>query len=270
MKISKLQFRDRVFQINPNLKNIPRGYKRIENKIILRNNNILSEELGEAILVAYSWCTGVFQHLTTIGENRRPKLIHLAGDSNTIVTHNENYVKYYLDISKITFSGGNRTLRKRLVDEIKDGENLLDMFAAVGNLSIQVAVHRNINAILIEKDPYTYSFLKKTIEINKIQNTKIENIDCKDIEIENWADRIFMGYHNVTKTHIKAAIQACRLNTIIHLHPLAAKNNHTEWIDKYTSWINQFGVKVVSHSTRTIKNYSPNLDHIEVILTIQK
>ncbi len=270
MKISKLQFRDRIFQINPNLKNIPRGYKRIENKIILRNKNKLSNELGEAIMVAYSWCTGVFQHLTTIGENRRPMLIHLAGDSNTIVIHKENHAKYYLDIAKITFSGGNRTLRKRLVDEIKDGENLLDMFAAVGNLSLQVIVHRNIKAILIEKDRYTFSFLKKTIEINKIQNAEIRNIDCKDIEVENWADRIFMGYHNVNKTHVKAAIHACRSNAIIHIHPLASKNNQNEWINEYTNWMHQFGVEVLSHSTRIIKNYSPNLDHIEVILTIQK
>ena len=246
MKISKLQFRDRIFQVNSNLKNTPRGYKRIENKIILRSDNILSKQLGEAVLVAYPWCTGVFQHLTTIGENRRPELIHLGGDSNTIVTHTENHAKYYLDISKITFSGGNRNLRIRLVEEIKEGVNLLDMFAAVGNLSLQVAFHKNINAKLIEKDPYTFSFLKKTVELNKLKNIEIDNIDCRDLKIENWADHVFMGYHEVNKFHMKSAIQACKNEAVIHIHPLAKKNNFTEWVDEYTRWISELGVKVVS------------------------
>ncbi|KKL12699.1 hypothetical protein LCGC14_2533170, partial [marine sediment metagenome] len=51
--------------------------------------------------------------------------------------------------------------------------------------------------------PYTFSFLEKTVKINKIKNIEIMNIDCKDAKIENWADHVFMGYHNVNKNHLR-------------------------------------------------------------------
>ncbi|MHA2097478.1 MAG: hypothetical protein ACW99A_02220 [Candidatus Kariarchaeaceae archaeon] len=265
-----MQFRDRILQINPNLGQIPSGYKRIENKIILRHESELDEDLGKAVLVAFSWCTGVFQHLNTHGENRRPELKYLAGEKNTVVTHHENYTKYRLDISKITFSGGNSFLRKRLKNEISDGENLLDMFCAVGNLSLQVLKHKKVNGILIEKDPYTFQFLEKSIELNQIANCKIYNIDCSDLKFDNWADRILMGYHEINKNHLEAALKASKDRSIIHIHPLAFKQNYDEKVNEYIGWINSLDIKVLNYNVRKIKNYSPNLDHIEIVLSIQK
>jgi tRNA wybutosine-synthesizing protein 2 len=265
-----MPFRDRILKINPDLSNIPNGYKRIENKIILRHQNELDTDLGKVILTVYPWCTGVFQHLNTYGENRRPELKHLAGEKNTIVTHTENFTKYHLDISKITFSGGNSNLRKRLIQEVKAGEHLLDMFSAVGNLSLQVLKHKKVDAILVEKDPYTFKFLEKTIALNNIKNCETLNFDCIDIEVENWADRVFMGYHDVNESHMKAAIKACRALAIIHIHPLAFKGEYNSKIEEYVGWINNLNVRVVNQTARKIKNYSPNLDHIEIVLSIQK
>lgn len=256
--------------VDPSITHAPKGYKRIENKIILRHKVLLSEKLGIAILKSYPWCTGVFQHIKTLGENRRPKLQHLAGEKNTIVIHTENKTKYILDISKITFSGGNRELRKRLVDEVADGENILDMFAAVGNLSMQVLKQRNVNGILVEQDEYTFSFLNKSIVLNKLSNVDILNLDCRSIEITNWASRIFMGYHNVAESHLIRALDASKKFVIIHIHPLAQKNNYSEFTNKYHSWIRNYGARIIDTEVRKIKSYSPNLDHIEIVVSIEK
>lgn len=270
MNLNKLSFRERVLFVDPSIKHVPMGYKRLENKIILRYKNLLSENLGIAVLKSYPWCTGVFQHINTLGEKRRPELRHLGGEKNTIVTHSENKTKYVLDISKITFSGGNRELRKRLVDEVSDGENILDMFAAVGNLSMQVLKHRKVNGILVEKDKYTFSFLKKSVVLNKLSNVNIHNLDCRNIEITNWANRILMGFHNVAESHLKRALDASKNFVTIHIHPLALKNNYSEFSNKYHSWIKNYGARIIDTDVRKIKSYSPNLDHIEIVVSIEK
>ncbi|MCE7735284.1 MAG: hypothetical protein GPJ54_10430 [Candidatus Heimdallarchaeota archaeon] len=268
--MNKLSFRERVLLVDPSIEHVPMGYKRLENKIILRHKTLLKENLGLAVLKSYPWCTSVFQHINTLGENRRPELRHLAGDENTIVTHTENKTKYVLDISKITFSGGNRELRKRLVDEVSDGENVLDMFAAVGNLSMQVLKHRNVNGILVERDDYTFSFLNKSIILNKLTNVDIHNLDCRDIEITNWANRIFMGYHNVAESHLKRALDASKELVKIHIHPLALKNDYSEFSSIYHTWIRNYGARIIDTEVRKIKSYSPNLDHIEIVVSIEK
>lgn len=259
-----------MLHFDPSLQHLPNGFKRLENKIILRHQTELDKKVGLAVLKSYPWCTGVYQHITTTGENRRPKLVYLAGEHNTVITHTENKTKFILDISKITFSGGNRELRRRLVAEVTDGENILDMFAAVGNLSLQILKHRNIRGILIEKDAYTFSFLRRSVELNKLTNVDIHNIDCRELTIQNWADRVFMGYHNVSETHIAKALEACKKTAKIHIHPLARKNNYSEFSHKYHKWIKDLGSTIIETEVRKIKSYSPNLNHIEIVVSIEK
>lgn len=264
-----MKFKDLILSMDPSIEDIPAGYKRIGDKVILRYGKLLRTPVGIAVMQAYPWCTGVFQHLTTIGEARKPQLINLAGDQQTIVTHKENGCFYKIDIENITFSGGNRGLRKRLAETVTDGENLLDMFAAIGNLSLQPIVKRKINSILIEKNAHTYEYLLQTLIANDI-STKTYNEDCRNVNISSWADRIFLGYHNVDRSHIQAAIESAKKHAILHLHPLAKPGNYQEWSEKYCSWIKDFGAEASVTNIIKIKNYSPGLHHIEVVISINR
>ncbi len=243
---------------------IPKGFQRTGSILILRSNHKLDERIGEACLNIYSWTTGVFQHVSTQTEGRIPKLIYLAGQRNTETIHIENGVKYVLDIEKITFSQGNSNLRKRLINEVNDGENLLDMFAAVGNLSLQPILYKTINFHLIEKQPYTYKFLLKTLKINDVTRGITQNIDCRDITIKNWADRIFMGYHDVNEEHLTSALKALKQNGIIHLHPLVKNHDVSEWIEYYSKIIEANNYSIIDVTSYTVKKFSPGLEHTEI------
>ena len=50
-----------------------------------------------------------------------------------------------------------------------------------------------------------------------------------------------------------------------------AKPKHwNEWVDYYTKIIHQEGVKIINKSITKIKNHSPGLEHIEIVLQISK
>ncbi len=249
---------------------IPKGFKRIGDLMILRSVHEIPKEVGEAALEAFHWCRGVFQQLNTLGENRRPVFRHLAGSYNTETAHKENGVIYILDASKITFSGGNSFLRKRLVDIVQDGENLLDMFAAVGNLSLQPIVYKEIDYLLIEKDPLTYTYLIKTLHANEMDASKALNKDCREITIQNWADRIFMGYHGVDETHLKSAVRALKNEGTIHIHPLERAKEVSNRVDELSGLLNSIGCHILDIKTYSVKKFSPGLQHYEIIFKLSK
>ena len=265
-----MKFKEHLLSLDSSLKNVPNGYKRLGDFMMLRSSHQLSAKLGEVIMQSYSWCRGVYQYIATEGETRQPKIIHLAGDKNTETTHLENGVKYVLDIQQVMFSGGNSQLRRSLVDMVANGENLLDMFCAVGNLSMQVLVHKKVNAILVEKSFVTFEYLIRTLQANHIEGYKTLNIDCRDLQIDDWADRIFMGYHDVDKSHLLVAVKAAKSHCKIHLHPIAPFNDYQNVITQYTQWFEELGVKIIEVNSKKVKDYSPKLHHIQVIYSIEK
>ncbi len=265
-----MRFKDYIKKNYPAINNIPSGYKRHGNFIFLRSQEQLDNKLGEAILSLYPWCEGVYHYKNTIGESRNPEVVCLGGSIDSIIEHKENKVIYIFDFKKIMFSGGNSALRKRLVTIVQEDEFIVDMFAAVGNLSLQPIFYKKINAILIEQDPYTFTFLEKTIDKNNITSVNLINDDCRRVSMSNIADRIFMGYHDVDQSHIAQAIKLSKDRCNIHLHPIAKAGNYEEWITRYTNWIEYYGVKCEHVQVFKVKNYSPGLHHIEIIITVNK
>jgi len=265
-----MRFKDRVLSTNPSLVSVPRGYKRYGHVMILRSSDRLVQELGETILSLYTWCKSVYQHENTTGESRVPYLRLLAGDDQPEVIHVENGVEYHIDLSIITFSGGNRYLRERMVEEVPPGNFLLDMFAAVGNLSLQPVAKNNLDALLIERNRYTYSYLRSTLLKNEITPDIAINMDCRDLRDEEIADHIFLGYHDLDQSHLEVAIQAAKSKAILHLHPLAKSGEFHSTVSHYQSIVKNLGASVTDIQVLPIKDFSPGLEHIEIIFQIHK
>lgn len=265
-----MKFRDRIKQANPDLVKIPTGYKRYDHVMVLRSTDRLSPELGETILSEFPWCRTVYQHTTTTGQSRIPELVLLAGVDEPEVTHRENGVSYRIDLRRITFSGGNRYLRERLVDLVDDGEFLFDMFAAVGNLSMQPLVHRNIDALLVERNPYTFSYLQQTLKLNKLDPQLARNTDCRSVSLTDQADRIFMGYHDVDQSHLATAVQAGTERFTIHLHPIVKVDEWDAMISHHISVLTDLNVIINTTETHQVKTFAPGLEHIEIILEVEK
>lgn len=260
-----VKFRDRVRHHNPDIPYVPAGFQRYGGIMVLRAPVELTTMLGEAVLALYPWCKSVYQHQTTQGEFRLPQLRLLAGDDDPVVIHQENRVRYSIDLSRITFSGGNRHLRTRLVDQVRDGEFLVDMFAAVGNLSMQPLVHREITGLLIEKNPYTFSHLKRTLELNHVK-AEIRNVDCRQVDEQQLADRIFMGYHDLELSHVRQALQLARGKCVIHLHPIVSATDPEP--GPFLRLFDQAGANYRLLEFRQVKDFAPLLQHYELIIQL--
>ena len=108
------------------------------------------------------------------GQKREPTISLLYGDETETI-HKENGCLFNLDLSKVMWAKGNNNERLRIAKLVSKGESVVDMFAGIGYFSIPIGVHSQAEQIYsIEINLNSYHFLKKNIELNRINEKEVE------------------------------------------------------------------------------------------------
>jgi len=101
------------------------------------------------------------------GQRRTANLEILLGDRTTTV-HRENGCLFHVDIAKTYFSGKMYFERNRIVQEVKDGENILVLFCGVGPFLIPIAKKMDVNITGFDNNPVACALFKNNTELNRI------------------------------------------------------------------------------------------------------
>lgn len=210
----------------------------------------------------------------TKGITREPNFEHLAGDKNTETVHKELGCLFKIDAAKLTFSPGNHFERKRMIDTVKKGEFIVDMFSCVGNLSLPIAVHKSPKKIIAaEINPYAFKYLKENIQLNKV-STVMKAIEGDNrVVLKNYegkADRIISGYLHSDEEQIRQAVRLCNNNSIFHHHIAITrkKEKQAEVMMDIKRLIESEG-RICSRMIRKrVKKYAPGVEHIVLDIEI--
>ncbi|UJG42486.1 MAG: hypothetical protein K9W46_08780 [Candidatus Heimdallarchaeum endolithica] len=264
--------------IPPNLINlIPSSYSVIGNIAIVRFNSKIPTKYKK--IIATKLCelenrvSTVIEQKDTISIFRKPIVKHLAGKKNMVTVHKEFNTLFEIDVSRITFSPGNKHERKRLINIVEDGETIVDMFACIGNLSLPTAKnHEGIKVFAIEKNQYTYNYLKRSIELNNLADRYFPILgDNRKKTPKNTANRVLMGFFDIDKVQLKKAIDAIKERGWIHLHDLIKRSEDRENKIRTLEEIRkeeEFTIEEVN--TRTVKKFSPSKIHLCHDILIKK
>ncbi|NWU93629.1 TRM5 methyltransferase, partial [Upupa epops] len=104
----------------------------------------------------------------------------LAGESNLITKVKENNVAYELDFSKVYWNPRLSTEHGRIVDLLKPGDVLFDVFAGIGPFAIPAA-KKKCHVFANDLNPESYSWLLHNCKLNKVDNSvKAFNMDGRD------------------------------------------------------------------------------------------
>ena len=204
------------------LKVLPSSYQKVGDIILIKLFGEAAKQkkkIGESVLEMFPYIRTVCMIKGITGEYRTPKIEVIAGDKNTATIHKEHGCIYRIDVAKIMFSKGNLTERKRLINQIKPNETIIDMFAGIGYFSIGIAKNTKVKKIYaIEKNPTSFRFLRENIKLNKIKNIKPILGDCRSVVLQEKADRIIMGYFPGTEKFLSTAFSLLKDKGIIHYH----------------------------------------------------
>ncbi|MDD3985963.1 MAG: class I SAM-dependent methyltransferase family protein [Methanobacterium sp.] len=200
------------------------------------------------------------------GLKREPdvELIHGEG---TVTTHKENKCLFKLDVSKIMWSKGNTTERKRMSNIVQNGETVVDMFAGIGYFSIPIAVHSKPAKIYsTEINPVSYSYLCENVKLNHVEEI-VKPIfgDCRIKAPKGIADRVLMGYIGNTNEYLDVAMDIIKKDGIIHYHEsVPDKLKFIRPIERIQKAAKNIDREVEILNKRIIKPYSPGVFHVVV------
>ena len=255
-------------------KYLPSGYSKIGDIAIVRLSKKLETYkhiIGSAIL-NIAKVNVVVNQKDTHGELRKPEIELLAGERRTTTLHKEFNTIFHIDIALITFSPGNKHERAKLIQIVKNQEQILDMFACIGNLSLPVAVNNEtVNITAIEKNPVAYKLLKLNIKANSVEK-RYEAVlgDNRTYTPHDCFDRVLMGGFNSDERQFEIAVKAICDEGWIHRHDIVLRNQLSMTEDFIRKKSIELGFIIKNLATRIVKKYSPSKYHICTDLYIKK
>lgn len=199
---------------------IPSSYQVLGHVMLLRflrTEEAEKKKIAESVLEEYPKIKTVCEITGSFGELREPAVKVIAG-SGTEVLHKENGIIYHFDAAQVMFSKGNFLERRRLIQQVRPGEIVVDMFAGMGYFSLGLAKFSKAGKVIaIEKNPVAFRYLRNNLKINKL---KFETIfgDCRDFNIDSLADRVIMGYFPGTEQFLPQAVKIAKSGGTIHYH----------------------------------------------------
>ena len=261
-------------KINVNLDNLPRGFQRIGDIIIInldKSFNDFKNEIGNTILEIFKVRSVCSKYGEIKGEYREPQIEVIAGSDNTLVNHVEHGIKYRFDVRKVMFAKGNLSERVRYPKMVKEGEVIVDMFAGLGYFSLPMAKLSKPKKIYsIEINSVSFNFLKENIKLNNISNIEAINGDNRKIidelvEKGIKADRIIMGYLPPPKKFLPWAFKIIKRKGILHYEDILSVGKEKEESEEVMKMIENiakdYNFKVKLLHLQDVKSYGPKRHH---------
>lgn len=202
------------------------------------------KEIAEALLVANPQIKTVVRKVGGHeGEFRVQKMKVLAGVDTTITEYKENNCTISFDVQDVYFSSRLSTERKRISEQVRDGEKILVMFS--GAAPYPCVLSKNTGALHIvgvEINPAGHAFGLENVKKNKIENVELYCGDVREVvpKLNESFDRIIMPLPKTAEEFLDVALPVAKPGCVIHLYGFyhvdefdKAKEEVAKYCDKF-------------------------------------
>lgn len=236
------------------------------------------KNIAEAFLKTYKNIETVCKISPVSGELRTREIEILAGEKSLETIHKEYGARFELNVEKTYFSPRLANERKKIADQVKTNEIILDMFTGVAPFPIIISKHANPKIIYaIEKNKDAIEYAKKNVKINKaLDKIEVIHADAKDtynvIKEKNvsGANRIIMNLPFSAYLFFEEALKVIKDNGKIHLFDFL-KDEEIKGREKYLKEIaKKHDILLKDIFCEKIKSYSPREFYIRIDITVKK
>ncbi len=220
--------------------------------------------VGEAIAEVHNVKAVYAKQSAVSGIYRVKKLKLIYGRDVEEVHYKENGVKMVFNPSKVFFSPRLASERKRISELVREGENILVLFAGVGPFALVIAKKcKTCKIVGIELNPVAVKYFKKNVEINNLSIDVIEG-DVREVlnkRFHNWADRIVMPLPKDAEHFLADAGNACKKNGIIHFYTFVNRHRREQEVkEKLKNLKRKYKIRLIKH----VRDYSKDIEQVVV------
>ena len=205
------------------------------------------------------------------GTTRVRELEFLSGNDDSITIHKEHGARLKLDVREVYFSPRLATERKRVMESVKNGEKILDMFCGIGPFPIVIAKNKNVDITAVDINDEAIKYLNENIKLNKLKgNIKTYCGDVRDVanSFNTKFDRIIMNLPGLAYTFLDVSVDLIKNGGIINYYEFS--DSYEQGIERLNKAANNVGKKVEIINTRKVKSTSPGKWHIAIDGKIEK
>jgi len=249
-----------VLEYDSPISQAPGAYELIGDIAIIDQHEENGMDIAKVLLQHRNIRT-IFQATSAVsGEYRTRELLFIAGEKKTQTIYRENGCRYLLDVTSVYFTPRLSTERMRIVEQVRDGEKVVDMFAGIGPFSILIAKKYPLSHVIaIDKNPEAIKYLRENAKLNKLKNIEIKEGDARDEvrEISD-ADHIIMNLPHSAMEFIDAALGIIKRGGVIHFYAISHEDDLFEGIFKtIEEHAASAGFQVISLDQRIVRPYAP-------------
>ena len=188
------------------------------------------------------------------GEYRTREFTILAGKPTTRTLVTEHGHRFTIDLTGAYFSARLSTERQRILNQVQEGEGILDMFAGVGPFAITLAARAAL-VVAADLNPLAIELMLENLTQNRVKNVLPVLADARRLaDILPWKfDRIVMNLPLAGTEFLPEAFRLCRPGSAIHFYSLVSVQG------EHTARIEELGGSVLSE--REVRSYSPGQWH---------
>ena len=252
---------------------LPKAFDTIGDIAILR----LPEELrafegqiGEAILRWSRRFRAVAVDEGVEGEHRIRKVRVIAGEPRVRTEHIEFGLRYEVDVEGAYFSPRLGTERKRVAQQVADGEVAVDMFAGVGPYAILIARTRRPKTVhAIDANSLAVELLRENIRRNRADAVVVHEGRGEEV-LPRLApvDRVIMDLPQSARDFLGVAASSVRRGGVVHYYTIAERGFVEDAGREALEIVTRSGRMAEIAATRIVRGYSPGKVHLAIDLGI--
>lgn len=196
------------------------------------------------------------------GEYRTRKYRVITGLKNTEVMHIENGCRLLVDPQTAYFSPRECTERLRIVEMVKEGENVMVFFAGVGPFAVEIAKKaKPARVVGIEINPAALDYFTKNIRLNKLANAEavLGDVAAHSKEFSAQFDRVLMPLPEKSIEYMKDAFLVVKPGGIVHFYFFENEDKINNWKKRVRDIARSMKKKTRILDIKKVLPYSPRV-----------
>ena len=219
-----------------------------------------ARELADAIVASDIPTKTVLNRASKIqGEERVREWEVLAGEETEVV-HREYGCEFLLDLARVYFSPRLATERRRVTEQVSEGERAFDMFAGVGPFAIPFA-RRGASVVAVDINETAIEYLRENAERNGVADhvtALCGDVTTVGAEYEGWADRLVMNLPHSADEFLETAVTIAGDECILHYYDIQHEDDPFGPGERAIRAAAEPAYEVTVETTRTVRSYAPH------------
>lgn len=212
------------------------------------------------------------------GFYRTREYVHLAGEMRTETLYREHGCVFKVDIAKVYISPALNYEHIRVARSVREGEEVLNMFAGAGLFSIIIAKHSRPRLVIsVDINPYAYELMAENVKLNRVEGVVVPVLgDAKDVAraYPGRFDRVLMPLPELAYEYFEHAVYALKNSGFIHVYDFVTAEKETEALgeaqDRYLRRCRELGVTCSTNLTRVVRSVGPRYYQVVLDLYVEK